>query len=494
MKQRIILVSNRLPISISEIKGKLSVQRSNGGLATALSALMDNYDAVWMGWAGTEKPVHPWNLAKLRVDKRLLPVNIAGDLLHRFYENMSNGILWPQLHGFEAKIDYDSADWQAYEKVNLQFAKRLLRICKPTDTIWVQDYQLMLVPGMLRAMGVTNRIGFFLHTPFARPDCLAGIPQTPALLESLAQADVIGFQTTRDNESFTTALASEGIRLREGAQVQAFPIGVDFDAYRSALQQPAVQTELSKAAAVATDRKVVLSISRLDYTKGILEQLQAIEQLLKEKRADPKLLYKLIVAPSREDVAGYRELKWEIEQSVARINSWYGSASYKPIDFTYRNCGFEEVSAWYGLADVLLVTPRIDGMNLVVKEFIATKQDDQAALVMSNTIGAAGQLTQALLVDPQDVSAIADSVEQALSMGTAERTQRWTALRTNVEQQDVFWWFNSFIAALQSQPQSILFSAGVHKPRGHASLRLPSAGLLRLSTIRRQLLARAPQM
>lgn len=494
MKQRIILVSNRLPISISEIKGKLSVSRSNGGLATALSAVMDNYDAVWMGWAGTEKPVHPWNLAKLKVDKRLMPVNLAGDLLHRFYESISNGVLWPSLHGFGAKIDYEAADWKAYEQVNLQFAKRLLRICRPTDTIWVHDYHLMLVPGMLRAMGVTNRIGFFLHTPFARPDCLSDLRQAPAILESLAQADVIGFQTARDSSSFSSALTNTGIALRAGAQVQVFPIGVDFDAYQTALQKPAVQTEVQKATPLAAKRKVVLSISRLDYTKGILEQLQAIERLLKEGCAHPQLLYKLIVAPSREDAAGYRELKWDIEQTVKRINNWYGTKTYKPIDFTYRNCGFEEVSAWYSLADVLLVTPRIDGMNLVVKEFVATRQHDQAALVMSNTIGAAHQLDQALLVDPSNVGAIADTIAKALSMPAAERKQRWDALRSNVRDQDVFWWFNTFIASLTSQPQSLLFSEGVHKPRGHASLRFLSAGLLRLSTVQRQLLSRQTNM
>jgi trehalose 6-phosphate synthase/phosphatase len=480
MKTRILIASNRLPVSISQESGTLSLKRSNGGLATAMASMMNNYDALWFGWPGTPQTIRRWQLQMLGADHRLRPVNISEDLVDRYYDQMSNGVLWPLLHGFDAATSYTDADWKAYRQVNLKFARSLAKNAKPKDTIWIHDYHLLLVPGMLRDLGVANRIGFFLHTPFARPDCLAELRQSAEVLASMAAVDIAGFQTERDSTAFTQALQDAGIKPRQGATIQAFPIGVDFDAYNTATSSKGMRKEMAKALPTITGKQVVLSISRLDYTKGILEQLAAYEAILKQPVTTQPLLYKLIVAPSREDAAGYRELRQAIEKTVARINRTYGSAQHKPIDFTYRNCGFEEVSAWYALADTLLVTPRIDGMNLVVKEYVATRQDGQGALVLSNSIGAAHQLTDAILVKPLDVPSITDGLRTALSMPPEERAKRWQGLRANVRDYDVYWWLNTFITQLQPKALNAPFSSAIHQQRTRLSSRFRSPRMLDL--------------
>jgi trehalose 6-phosphate synthase/phosphatase len=483
MKQRIIIASNRLPISIKEVNGTLTLERSNGGLATGLSSVMNQYDAKWFGWPGTTNKIRRWQLKVLGADYRLKAINISEDLVGSYYDRLSNGILWPLLHGFDAATSYTADDWEAYRQVNLRFAKAMQKSCKPDDMIWVHDYHLLLVPQMLRELGVENRIGFFLHTPFARADCLDELAENREVIASLAQVDVLGFQTKRDVQSFLGAAETKQVPLRKGQQVADFPIGVDYDAYHASFGSKGMRREMTKIIPTATDKQVILSVSRLDYTKGILEQLQAYEQLLANPVTTQRLLYKLIVAPSREDAAGYRELRQSIEQTVARINRTYGTAAYQPIDFTYRNCGFDEVSAWYALADTLLVTPRIDGMNLVVKEYIAARQDNQGALVLSNTIGAAQQLHQAILVEAQNVNAIAGGLVAALTMSPEARSQRFAALRHNVQAENIYWWLDTFLTALGQQSNKQTAASRVHEARLRISNRLRSRPLMSGSTV-----------
>jgi trehalose 6-phosphate synthase/phosphatase len=455
MKNRLIIASNRLPVTVMMEQGNtLRLERSNGGLATALNSLLDSCSSLWIGWPGTTEPISHQELTRMNGDKRLLPVHVPAKLLSGYYNGFANNVLWPALHGFDPAAKPAASDWKAYEAVNKRFAEQIKHNCRSGDTIWIHDFHLLLVPKMLRAMGVGNRIGFFLHTPFASPDCLKAVPHYKELLESLAQTDVVGMQTDSNITNFAASLKEADITRRSGMLLKAFPIGINYDLHQNALQKPAAKRELAKAMAVAAGRRVILSISRLDYTKGIPQQLEAYEHLL-AKQANPEgLFYKLIVAPSRKEAAGYKELQIKIEKLVTRINNRFKRRSGQPpINYTYRNCGFDEVSAWYSLADVLLVTPRIDGMNLVVKEYIATKRTS-GALVMSNTIGAAQQLAHALLVNPHDVPAIAHQLERALKMSSQELGRRWSALHDNVKKQDVFWWLDSFMEALRLQPHA----------------------------------------
>jgi trehalose 6-phosphate synthase/phosphatase len=483
MKKRIIIVSNRLPVSVGTQKGKITLQRSNGGVATALSSIMesDEYDALWAGWTGSKVHISQRALARAGWDKRLLPVHFKRDILQRYYERMSNGVLWPLLHGLPAAIQYEPADWRAYVKANRAFAVKLRRVLKPNDTIWIHDYQLMLLPQLLREAGAMNRIGFFLHTPFARANCLMQLPEYIQIARSLSQVDVLGFQTDGDAASFQASLVELGVSMRPGSITGSFPIGVDFDMYQQSIDKRSVQQAMASIAKQIRGKRTILSVSRLDYTKGIVEQLHAFERFL-ERAPDPtRYMYKLIVAPSREDVAGYKELKQQIEQEVARINTRFDTQGDMPIVYSYQSHGFDELSAWYQLSDVLLTTPIIDGMNLVIKEYIASRHDERGAVVMSNTIGAARQLHTALQVDPQDIAGIASALQHAFGMSDAERAERWRAMSSVIQYQDVFWWLHGFLAALESRTQMLLVSQQVHTSRMRLSGRLESLRLLRLA-------------
>lgn len=448
MKQRVLIVSNRLPVSIREEGDTLTVQHSNGGLATALSSVMDQYNARWLGWAGTKKPLLPGKLRSLEIDKRLKPVNIPATHLAGFYERMANGILWPLLHGIEPVMAFDEADWKDYVKVNQRFARDIKRVSKPEDVIWLHDYHLLLVPQLLREAGLTNRIGFFLHTPFRPGDLLSYLPEYRQLLQSLTEVDVLGMQTKADVAAFKAVLEQEGIAERPGTLVQDFPIGVDFEAFSKSQGRPAVQAHAARIEPLCAGKQVVLSVSRLDYTKGIIEQLRAFEALLDRSQRPQVYLYKIVVAPSREDAPGYRELKYDIELHVQRINNKFARIGHRPIHYTYRNCDFDELNAWYGRADALLVTPIIDGMNLVAKEFVAARNNDHGVLILSNTIGAAQQLREALQVAPRDIQEVSRAIETALAMPAEERRRRWQALRRNVQLEDVFWWVQDYMHTL----------------------------------------------
>lgn len=485
MAKRVIIVSNRLPISITEEAGTLTLQRSNGGLATALSGAMDEYESVWLGWTGSKEPLRRGQLHKLGLDTRLMPLNLPQRAISRYYDRMANGILWPRLHGMEPTIAYEEADWKSYLTINRKFAGTLKKITRPGDVIWVHDYHLLMLPALLRKAGVSNPVGFFLHTPFATPDCLTGVEKARAILNSLTQVDVLGFQTPRDVDNFKAALQNAGLSLAQGRTVRAFPIGVDANAYAASWNNRMVHRIMNGAKERIAGRKVLLSVSRLDYTKGILEQLRAVEGLLKHN-SPTEFLYKLIVAPSREGVAGYRELKAQIAAMVHRINKKFSQSGREPIEYTYQNCGFEEVNAWYQHADAMVITPYIDGMNLVAKEYVAAKRGE-GMLVLSETMGAAQQLKRALLVDPYDVSEITAALKQALHMPAQERSERWNALRNNVTTENVFWWFREFLGTLESRPHAVLLKNQAPLPRlGQLAGTLRPAAAAKLTKLRRR--------
>lgn len=453
-KPRVIIASNRLPVSITERDGELNLSRSLGGLATALGSVVDLYPMLWIGWPGIKKKLSRKQLKQLQFPDTLVPVTITARLLKRYYDHLSNGTLWPLMHGIKPAKLAQKADWEATKEVTSRFSETITTHVQSKDIIWVHDYHLVLLPKKLRDEGVKNRIGFFLHTPFPKPETLSKWRHSRTMLQSLSQVDVLGFQTERDVANFKDCLKANSLRMRRGAVVSAFPIGIDYKAYRKALKAATVTRYMRKLTKTFTGKKVILSVSRLDYTKGIIEQLHAVDEVMR-RYGPTKVLYKLVVAPSRETVDEYRKLKDQIEQTVSDLNDRFAEDyGVRPIEFAYRSHGFDELSAWYRMADVLLVTPKIDGMNLVVKEYIAARDDDRGAVVLSNTIGAAFQLTDAVLVDPLDEHAIAAGLYDAVTMPALERIRRWRALRKNVRQQNVFWWTKEFLTALQQTPSA----------------------------------------
>lgn len=459
-KPRVIVVSNRLPVHITEEAGQLVLHRSVGGLATALGSVMTNYPMLWIGWAGAKKKLTKKQLIKLQFPEQLIPVPISSRLLNRYYNRLANGVLWPAMHGMRPVRLSQKADWKATNEVTMRFAAAIQENRKPDDIIWIHDYHLVLLPKLLRDQGIKNRIGFFLHTPFPAVDTFfMKWRHHREILESLSNVDLLGLQTERDVKNFRACLSQEKVRMRRGASIKAIPIGIDFKSYRAATKVGAVGKYLSRLQTKLTGKKVILSVSRLDYTKGIIEQLQAVEIALDSYKPG-KIIYRLVVAPSREAIDEYHKLKLEIESTVQEINKRFKKKhKIAPIKFEYRSHGFEELSAWYRMTDVLLVTPLIDGMNLVVKEYIAARGDNPGAAVLSETIGAAFQLKDAIQVDPLDTNEIAWGLLQALIMPAPEKKRRWQTLRGNVRKEDVFWWTNSFLTTLaqtaEKQDQNI---------------------------------------
>lgn len=448
MVQRILMVSNRLPIAVDTTNNPYKVNRSLGGLATSLSAVGQLYDTTWIGWAGNQKPLSKQQFAELSLPDNLVPVNIPRKRFYHYYDRVANAVMWPTLHSMKPPIQVRSADWNSVQSVVNLFAETIIRRLQRGDIIWIHDFHPMLLIHALRARGVTNKIGFFLHTPFPGPAGFMALSGHKRLLTSLAMADLVGFQTERDRTNFTSTLKKAGVRPSVQMESGVFPIGIDFDMYAKASGQPNVQLLYAALREQYTKQYIVLSISRLDYTKGILEQLQAFEKaVLKHSLHD--ITYRLIVAPSRESRIEYRRLERKIEHLVHAINKrLQRKAKATQISFEYRNHGFDEISAWYRLADMLLITPRFDGMNLVVKEYIAARSKP-GTLVLSRTAGAAAQLQAAILVDPHEIENIAEGIYKAYAMEKDERAARWQAMRDNVRAEDIFSWATSFITTLQ---------------------------------------------
>lgn len=469
---RVIVVSNRLPVNIAEEAGHLVLKRSIGGLATALGSASQKTPMLWIGWPGTRARLTKKQLQNLNFPDLLVPVIISKRLLTSYYNHIANGVIWPLFHGLiPAKLDI-RADWKATKHVVNLFADAVIANLQENDVIWIHDYQLILLPEILRQKKVKNRIGFFLHTPFPTPSVFLSWKQHKRILTSLSKVDVLGFQTKRDVKNFKNAMAQSGLEIRPNQVVKAFPIGIDYKAFRSANKFNRLVEYLPPNSLFnLRGRKVILSVSRLDYTKGIIQQLLAVEDAL-IRYPDKKVLYRLVVAPSREDISEYQQLRHQIDETVKQINSRFNEQfNYEPITFEYRSHGFEELNIWYRLADVLLVTPIIDGMNLVVKEYIAARGAKLGSVVLSKTIGAAAQLKSAILVDPNSTHDIANGIIKALDMPLAQRAVKWQDLLRNVREEDVFWWTNSFLDELFETKKTKAASESKLEPKEPVSSR-----------------------
>ncbi len=428
MPKRLIIVANRLPFSIRQSKKGLECAASPGGMASALTPIRAEYNAAWIGWAGLERPLTPIETKQLSLPSYAQVVDIPATMYNDYYYAVANGVLWPAFHGFTPRALYSEQAWQTYVAVNQLFANRSLAQAGGNDQIWIHDFHLFLVPGMLRAGGFTGRIGFFLHVTVAKPKLLASLPHWQDILDSLATVDLCGVQTMRDAHNLKQCYQDANT---PAPRIAHFPIGID------------TKTFTPRGPAVKSDRKTVLSISRLDYTKGVPGQLRAMQRYL-QQHPKASIRYKLVVAPSREGLAEYRNLKQEIDQLVNEIKRAHPGV----IDYDYRNLNLQEMMAEYQCADVLVTTPIVDGMNLVAKEYVIA-HPNPGVLIISTTIGAAEQLTHALQVAPDNVEQLADALHQALTMADTEKHERWQAMKHNVQTEDVHNWTSSFLQALQ---------------------------------------------
>ena len=389
VKGGLTIVSNRLPVTITDQSGGITVERSIGGLATALGSVVGRGHAKWVGWTGLEHSLPPAELRRAGLSENLIPIQPPAKLLRGFYHNFSNRVLWPLMHGMQSVYRPSEKDWESYKEANRRYADAALAAAGPDGIFWAHDYHLLLLPRYLREKGASNRAGLFLHIPFPEPGDWFLLPQAREILENLNQADVLGFQSAHDAENFRECARRIGIS-EPSCRVGVFPIGVDFEAYNAAPKKPDVKKAVERIRGGALKgKKVIFSLSRLDYTKGLLTQLRAVERFLANHARPEKFVYKLVVAPSREKIDEYRHLKEDLVRLAADINRRLGSKKWQPVDYSYQNIGFRDVTAWYATSEVLLVLPDIDGMNLVTKEYVATRQDDEGMLVISNTIGAA---------------------------------------------------------------------------------------------------------
>ena len=447
-KQRLIIVSNRAPISVTEKDGQLRAKRALGGLASALAKVWNRNGCLWVGWSGLNRSFSRAEYESLQLGDKLALINLESELYRRYYGSFANGTLWPVFHGLTPPNLYLPADLEATREVTERFAKCLERVAGPDDLIWVHDYPLVLLPDVLRRRGMRNKVGMFMHIPFPELEVFKLLPDHREIALSLAQVNVLGFQTEGDVQRFLTYAESEGIDV-SGAHIQAFPIGIDFEQFANAPELPEAQEISADIDRRYDGRKVIFSVSRQDYTKGIPEQLQAVDRMLQlTKRRD--VLYKLVVAPSREDLKAYQQLRERTERLVRQINQRHGVDGWQPIDYEYRGYGVAELAAWYRRADVMLITPLADGMNLIAKEFAAAN-GGSGVLVLGERAGAAAQMTDALLVDPRDPDGLAETILEALDMKVPERRRRMLALKRGVQRDDVTVWSQHFLAALEGQ-------------------------------------------
>lgn len=459
-EERLVIVSNRLPYSVIERDDQIEVRPSSGGLATALRRVHARTNGLWIGSTGSaELPaVSESEITRRLAGERLATVCLSELEITGFYRRYSNGILWPSFHGIEPPTPSDRCGWGMYRAVNERFADVVASRWRTGDVLWIHDYQLMLLPKMLRERLPSARIGFFLHTPLP-PTCdLDAVSEWPDLAAGLLGADVLGFQTHRDARHFAEWVGADAgedglmgsvTQMGRSIRLMACPIGVDAAFFDARSRQPTVVARRA-ALRASCPGPLFVGVDRLDYTKGIPERLQAFERLL---LAEPDLhgraRFIQVTVPSREDVRGYRALRLHIETLVERINATQATPAWTPVEYVYASIDVDTLVALYGAADIMVVTPKRDGMNLVAKEFVAARADGGGTLVLSETAGAAAELRAAMLVDPTDVASIESGYRRALRMSSREARARMRRLRIAVGSRDVFAWADHLLGALR---------------------------------------------
>lgn len=458
--KKVIIVSNRLPVKITENKEELTYRTSEGGLATGLGSIYKQNNNLWIGWpGGLVKDSEKDKIVDDLAPQNLYPIFLNADEINDFYEGFSNETLWPLFHYFPTYTKYEPQYWESYVSVNQKFANAIIAKADKGDTVWIHDYQLLLVPQMVRKAIPEISIGFFQHIPFPSYEIFRLLPWRKELLAGILGADLVAFHTYDDVRHFLSATGrilnadikgNEVMCNNRSIAIDAFPMGIDYSKYNKLSQDNSTRRNERKLRKLTNYTKLLISIDRLDYSKGITQRLKAYELLLENH---PELLGKVtlvqLVVPSRDTVKRYKDLKEEMNTMVSEINGRFSTLDWQPINHFYRSFPLHLLSALYKAADVALVTPMRDGMNLVSKEYIASKTDQKGVLILSEMAGASRELSEAISINPNNIWDFADKIYMALNMPETEQKRRMISMQRIVSKFNIYNWVDNFMSKLQ---------------------------------------------
>jgi trehalose 6-phosphate synthase/phosphatase len=461
-----IIVSNRLPVRIEkDADGQMEFKNSEGGLATGLGSIYREGDNIWLGWPGAtiEDELQQKIVTEKLKEGSMHPVFLSEEDLEDYYLGFSNQTLWPAFHYFVQYIQYSNQQWEAYQRVNRKFAAQILSILEPGDIIWVHDYQLLLLPELLRERHPECSIGFFNHIPFPSYEIFRMIPWRKELLQGMLGADYLAFHTYDDTRHFLSSchrlagIPYEGNQLKVGNRlvvVDALPMGIDYNKFEEVAQENATIEHLDGFKKNIKSERVILSVDRLDYSKGIVKRLKTIDRFFKKyPEYIGKISLLLVVVPSRDQVPSYKSLKEEVDEWVGRINGRYSTMDYSPVYYFYRSFPINELSAFYRLCDIAMITPLRDGMNLVCKEYIASRIHKKGVLILSEMAGAAKELSDAILVNPNNRDEMIDSIYRALNMAEDEQQKHMEIMQRTLRTYTIFNWVELFLSNLSQVKQ-----------------------------------------
>ena len=459
--KRLIIVANRLPFTI---KSDLSFIKSPGGLVSGLTTFLKKSkikDYVWIGCPGSHLNKSAFKIIKEKA-KRLKnhPVFIPAKQFDKFYNGFCNKVLWPLFHGFPSHVVYDESYWETYIEVNKLFCNEVAKYVTSDSIIWIHDYHLLLLPSMIRNLFPSATIGFFLHIPFPPPELFMQLPWRRELLEGLLGCDLIGFHIYEYTANFLRTLSRTlGIDHKTGLilyqdrliKVETFPMGIDFELFYNACEKRKIKKLVKNIKNQLKGKKIIFSVDRLDYTKGIYNRLLAFERLLL-KRPDfhEKVVLIMVVVPSREGVEHYQRMKKQLEEKISEINGKFGKIHWIPVLYYYRSLDFEELVAHYLATDVILVTPLKDGMNLIAKEFVASRKDKRGVIILSEFAGSAKELGEAFIVNPNSIDELTNAIEKAFEISEEEQKERISSMQERLKRYNIIKWGNDFLTTLES--------------------------------------------
>lgn len=468
MNSKLFIISNRLPLTIEQSDQGIQLRQSSGGLISAIGAYLGNSgqgafsEQIWVGFPDCNNEI--WQRAmvenELQTDYTYLPIFIGEEVYQRYYSGFSNSLLWPLFHYFPSFAEYNDYDYDAYLEVNQLFADKIGRQITKEDVVWIHDYHLLPLAAMLRKYHPTLTIGFFLHIPFPSYELFRVIPKAwqQELLKGMAAADLVGFHTIDYAAHFLSCL-ERVLKIEHDGQfflfenrsvkADAFPISIDFDQFHKAAGTESVSNIREEYMALKGDKKLIFSVDRLDYTKGLQNRLKGYHKFLTNyPEYIGKVIFVLVVVPSRDEIDKYVERKKMIDEYIGNLNSSLGDIAWQPVLYHYNHLPFEELVALYTACDLALITPLRDGMNLVAKEYVASQIDQKGVLILSEMAGAARELTDALLINPNDIREIAEAIKTGIEMSEAEQQYRMTAMQKVVCNYNVDAWANDFFKTL----------------------------------------------
>jgi trehalose 6-phosphate synthase/phosphatase len=462
---RLVIAAYRLPFKLTKTKNGYRAIQNSGGLVSAILALSEEFrknsnikSNEKIVWAGTDESI-PENYASIDFQNdnfNILPIHLPSDLNNLYYGGFCNDLIWPLFHYFPSYSVFNSEYFKAYKEANQIFCNEIVRIIKPGDFVWIHDYQLLMLPEMIREKIPSATIGFFLHIPFPSFEIFRLLPRQwrEVIIKGMLGADLLGFHTNDYTQHFIKCVKrTTGFECRQNTiytldniiKADAFPIGINYDKFHNACYSKTVLKEKFKITEQLKKQKLIFSVDRLDYSKGLLNRLKGYESFLEMyPKWHKKVVFNMVVVPSRDSIDKYKEMKRDIEYTIGNINGKYSSLSWRPIIYQYKSLSFSELVALYDMSDVGLITPLRDGMNLVAKEYVACQADNRGVLILSEMAGAAAELSEALLVNPADNFEMAESINQALEMKKPEKHTRLKLMQKRISNYNVFIWAYDF--------------------------------------------------